>query len=149
MTRQYLQEHVLGKDCPVVYHTGPCGNQSPRHVTRANTFDEAARLGQMLGRSIADAIGSMEYSDDVALACARAMVDLPQRDFPTVAQAQRATRAAAERLETLRQSKADRREVRTAECDWFGAEETLALAQAAAAGRLKAAVASVMPAEIS
>ena len=50
MARQYLQEHVLGHSCPVVYHTGPCGNQSPRHVTRANTFDEAVRLGRMLGR---------------------------------------------------------------------------------------------------
>ena len=46
-------------------------------------------------------------------------------------------------------SQADRREVRTAECDWFGAEETLALARAAADGRLQAAVASVMPAEIT
>ena len=49
MTRQYLQEHVLGADCPVLYHTGPSGNQSPRHVTRANTFDEAERLGGLLG----------------------------------------------------------------------------------------------------
>ncbi len=51
MTRQYLQEHVLGKDCPVLYHTGPCGNQSPRHVTKANTFDEAERLGGLAGPS--------------------------------------------------------------------------------------------------
>ena len=63
-------------------------------------------------------------------------------------QAREQVELAAKRLETLRQSKADRREVRTAECDWFGAEETLALANAAAAGRLNAAIASVMPAEI-
>lgn len=49
MTRQYLQEHVFGRDCPVLYHTGPSGNQSPRHVTRANTFAEAERLGSLLG----------------------------------------------------------------------------------------------------
>ena len=55
---------------------------------------------------------------------------------------------ATKRLETLRQSKSDRREIRTAECDWSGAEETLALAQAAEEGRLQAAVAAVMPAEI-
>lgn len=48
----------------------------------------------------------------------------------------------------MRESKADSREVRTAECDWFGAEETLALARAAASGRLQAVAASVMPAEI-
>jgi len=39
-------------------------------------------------------------------------------------------------------------DVRTAECDWFGAEETLTLARAAATGRLDALIGSVMPAEI-
>jgi len=148
VTRHFLQERIVGKDCPVVYHTGPCGNQSPRHVTRANTFDEAARLGQMLGRSIGDAIGSIAYSGDATLGCARAFVYLSPRDFPTVAAARQQVEMATKRLETLRQSKSDRREIRTAECDWFGAEETLALAQAADEGRLQAAVAAVMPAEI-
>jgi neutral ceramidase len=148
MTRQYLQGHVLGEDCPVVYHTGPCGDQSPRHVTRANTFDEATRLGEMLGKSIAGAIGSIEYPKRIPLSCARTMIDLPRRGFPTVDQAEQQVLQAAERLETLRRSKADGREIRTAECDWFGSEETLALAKAAAAKRLNAAVASVMPAEI-
>jgi hypothetical protein len=52
-------------------------------------------------------------------------------------------------LEELRQSEADARQIRTAECDWFGAEETLFLSQAAATGRLEQAVASVLPAEVS
>jgi neutral ceramidase len=148
MTRQYLQKHVLGENCPVIYHTGPCGNQSPRHVTLANTFDEAARLGRMLGRSIGDVVSVMDYSTDIRLANTRALVDLPRRGFPTVDQAREQVGLAGMRLETLRQSSADRREIRTAECDWFGAEETLALAKAAAAKRLNAAIASVVPAEI-
>jgi hypothetical protein len=49
----------------------------------------------------------------------------------------------------LRQSQAPRAETRTAECAWFGAEEALALARAAAAGRVDAAVAVVLPAEIT
>jgi neutral ceramidase len=148
MTRRFLQRHVLGKDCPVVYHTGPCGNQSPRHVTRANTFEEATRLGEKLGRSIGEAIATIEYSSDAPLDCVRAFVSLPARGFPTVVEARQRLDAAVERLETLRQSEADRREVRTAECDWFGAEETLALARAAEEGRLRAAVDTIMPAEI-
>jgi hypothetical protein len=148
MARQYLQEHVLGKDCPVIYHTGPCGDQSPRHVTKSNTFDEAARLGNLLGQSIAKAIETMEYMSDIELAADRAEVTLPRREIPMVDQARKDLDLAAQRLENLRESKADRREVRTAECDWFGAEETFALAQAAASGRLETAIASVMPAEI-
>ena len=66
-----------------------------------------------------------------------------------VPQAEQSLARAVERLAALRESGADRREVRTAECDWFGAEESVALAHAAAEGRLDDAVAAVMPAEIS
>ena len=149
MARQFLQESVLGKDCPVLHFTGPCGNQSPRHVTRANTFDEAKRLGRLLGESIGGVISSMDFIDDIALASAQALVNLPARTFPTVDQAQAQLDVAVKRLEMLRQPGEDRREFRTAECDWFGAEETLALARAAADGRQQTAIRSVMPAEIT
>src|SRR5581483_6930923 len=36
-TRRYLQERLLGPDCPVLYHIGAAVDQSPRHVTRGNT----------------------------------------------------------------------------------------------------------------
>src|SRR5439155_26798702 len=32
LARQRLQRTALGEDCAVLYHTGPAGNQSPRHV---------------------------------------------------------------------------------------------------------------------
>lgn len=149
MTRSYLQEHVLGSDCPVLYHTGPAGDQSPRHVTRSNTFEEATRLGHLFGQSIAKAIESIIYTDEIVLGCSRELVDLPARAFPAVDQAQQQLDQAAERLASLRRSKADSREIRTAECDWFGAEETLTLARASASGRLREVIASVMPAEVS
>ncbi len=148
MTREYLQENVLGTACPVVYHTGPSGNQSPRHVTRANTFDEAERLGRLLGQSIAQAIESMEFRTTVGLSAAQAFVDLPARKFPAVNEAERQLGVIRERFDRLRESQADRREVRTAECDWFGAEETLSLARAAADGRLQTVQQSLVPAEI-
>jgi hypothetical protein len=148
MARQYLQQNVLGRDCPVVYHTGPCGNQSPRHVTRANTFAEAQRLGHMLGESVARALASIQYRGDVVLGCRRQLVDLPTRAMLSLEQAQRRLQEAAGKLESLRRSGADPRVVRTAECDWFGAEEGLTLARAAAAGRIQQVVASVLPAEV-
>ena len=69
--------------------------------------------------------------------------------FPTVDQAQEQLDRAAKRFEALRRSAADGRSVRTAECDWFGAEETLTLARATATGRLRDAIASATPAEIA
>jgi hypothetical protein len=167
MTRQYLQEHVLGRDCPILYHMGFSGNQSPRHVTRSNTFDEAERLGGLLGRSIAETVKSLYYTGEIELACAGKRVELPARSFPTVEQAREQLDQAAQLLETLRREEKGSGSfsakhppgrsgkmnltpfLRTAECDWFGAEMTLVLARAAAAGRVREAVASVMPAEIT
>ncbi len=148
MTRQYLQKTIFGDNCPVLHHTGPCGNQSPRHVTRSNTFDEAARLGRLLGQSVAEAVQAIDYVGDLVLRCNRNWVDLPARKYPTVEFAEEQLVRAASRLDYLRKSAADPREIRTAECDWFGAEELAVLARASAAGRLQKAVDSVMPAEV-
>ena len=148
MARHWLQGQVVGENCPVLHHTGPCGNQSPRHVTVANTFEEAKRLGAVLGRAVAEAIASIDYIAEITLDCASATVQLPVRRQPSPGEAQAALDRAHERLETLRRSGAARTEVRTAECDWFGAEESLALSLAAADGRLDRVVASVMPAEV-
>jgi neutral ceramidase len=147
MARQYLQKTILG-GCPVVYHTGPCGDQSPRHVVRSHTFAEAKRLGEALAMSVVAALEGVCYEDDVTLACRQTSVELPLREFPTEAEASARLRQAGDRLEQLRRSGAEAGAVRTAECDWFGAEETLALARAAHGGRLQAAAARCMPAGI-
>lgn len=148
MTREYLQQHLLGPGTPVLHHTGPCGDQSPRHVARENTFEEARRLGSLLGESVGRAVAAAEYREDVALGCTRRLIDLPRRAMPSVAEAEAGLAQAKARLDNLRRSGAPRGAVRTAECDLFGAEETLCLARAAFEGRLEAAAAAVMPAEI-
>ena len=148
MTRLYLQRHVLGADCPVLYHTGPEGNQSPRHVTEGNTFAEAKRLGEMLGRAIAEVIPAIEYTSSVSLECCRRLIDLPKRTLPSVVEAEAKRQRAQEKLDYLRRTNAPRQETRTAECDWFGAEETFALAQAAEEGRVDVFYDSCLPAEV-
>ncbi len=147
LARQYLQRTVLG-GCPVVYHTGPCGNQSPRHVVHGNTYAEAQRLGEALGNSVAAALAEVYYRSEISISCRRAIVNLPLREFPTEEEAARRLRQVRERLERLRREEAAPGTVRTAECDWFGAEETLVLARAAGGGALRDAAARCMPAEI-
>lgn len=148
MARQYLQRNVLGANCPVLHCTGPAGNQSPRHVTKANTFEEAQRLGEILGSAVEKVVGQIEYQSHIEMSCQRIFVDLPRRGFPAVADAEAQLREAIAKLEHLRQSNAPSQQTRTAECDWFGAEETLTLAQAASDGRLDTAYQCCMPAEI-
>ena len=149
MARQYLQaETGLGANCPVLHHTGPAGNQSPRHVTKENTFEEATRIGNVLGAAVADALQAVGYSDALQLSCERSFLELPTKTFPSVKDAQARLTQAVQRLQHLGQSGAPRQEVRTAECDWFGAEEMVTLAHAAEDGRLEQAVRSCMPAEV-
>lgn len=148
MARMYLQTEVLGPDCPVLHHTGPAGNQSPRHVTSANTFAEAERLGRILGEGVRQAIPEIKYLSNITLTCLQKYIGLPRKLFPSVVSAQTKLTKSRSRLDQLQEEKAPRQDVRTAECDWFGAEETLTLAQAAASGRLKEAYESCLPAEI-
>lgn len=148
LTRRYLQSRLVGVDTPVIYHSGPCGNQSPRHVTKSNTFAEATRLGNALGKSIEDSLVSITYLDRVEISCDRIFVDLPLRSFPSPESAEKLLYAKTERYELLKHSGAKSTEVRTAECDCFGAEETVTFARAAADGKLEALAAELMPAEI-
>jgi hypothetical protein len=147
-TRIYLQENCLGKKCAVLRHMGPAGNQSPRHVTNANTFAEAKRLGEILGKAVEKVLPAIQFKTEAAIKCKQATLDLPKRQFPPVAAAQEKLDKAVALLEHLRTSGAPRQQVRTAECDWFGAEETLTMAKAAAEGRLSQVYEEALPAEI-
>lgn len=148
LARQYLQTALVGKECPVVYHTGPAGNQSPRYVTRGNTFAEAQRLGEILGRAVETALAGAEFTRNLPITILGRQVDLPSRQFISSDEAVRNLTAARERLLSLQKAGAPRTEVRTAECDLFGAEESVVLARAAEEGRTKKVLAESLPAEI-
>lgn len=147
-TRAFLQGGALPAGCPVLYHNGASGNQSPRHVAQANTLAEARRLGENLGRAIAAALPGVRYAAELPVAAARQFIDLEPRRFPAPEDADAAEKAARARFESLRAAGAARQAVRTAECDWFGAEETAELARAARDGRLEAALRKCVPAEV-
>jgi hypothetical protein len=148
MSRKYIQHHVLGTQCVVLHHSGVAGNQSPRHVTNGNTFAEAERLGQLLGKAVRKAVAELSYVSEANIRCRSAGVDLPMRTFPDPAQAKAEVDRTHQRLEKLRKENAPRTDVRTAECDTFGAEETLTLSKAAKEGRLAKAVEMALPAEV-
>ena len=118
--RRHLQE-ALGRNLVVLYHTAPCGNQSPRYFVNGQTFAEAERLGRKLGaaalRSLADArAGSGE------LASALRPVQLPRRVLPTVPAAEQLLAEYRAEFGRLKTAGAERAQVRTAECAVFGAE---------------------------
>lgn len=148
--RQYLKRR-FGQDVAVLYHTGPEGDQSPRHWVKANTFGEARRLGEALGARIENAVAALGEADFhmfISLSSARSEVVLAPRTFPPPEEAERKLNLARRRFEELKESGQAPAEVRTAECDLFGAEESAALARAAADGTLGKAMEDVLPVEI-
>lgn len=148
MARRYLRRGLPGEGVPVVYFTGPEGNQSPRHVTRGNTFDEAERIGTILGKAVERALRSTEYIPEAGLSVERAFVDLPKKEYPDVEAAERRRASVLERFEALKRGGASPTEVRTAECDWFGAEETVTLARSYGTPDIEPYYAASLPAEI-
>lgn len=146
--RRYLCREVFKSDIPVIYHTGTAGNQSPRYVTRENTFAEARRLGHLLGEAVGRTIPELRYTRELTIRSVQEFVDLPLRKFPLPETARARRDAALARLEALRAEAAPPQEIRTAETDWFGAEEVLTLSRAAAQGSLDEFYQRCLPAEV-
>lgn len=145
--RRMLQEQLLGTDCPVLHHLGCAGNQSSRHVTSANTFDEAERIGTVLGKAVLAATEGLRFDDDPALGVVSRQVDPPRKTFPPAAQAEAELQRARDRFAELKRS-GPAAEARTAECDVFGAEHRAFLARVAAEGKLDPVYATCTPVEI-
>jgi hypothetical protein len=148
MARQYLQRSVFRSEVPVLHHTGPAGNQSPRHSITGTTVAEAERLGEMLGRAVEAALPGLILHEELPIACAQSFLDLPTRGMPPLDAAERSLADAADHLERLRAEGAPWQIVRKAEVDWFGAAETVTLSKAALDGRLQATAAACLPAEV-
>ena len=148
MARRYLQRSVFKSDIPVLHHTGPAGNQSPRHVISSTTVAESERLGEMLGRAVEAALPRITYCEALPIACAQSFLDLPTRGMPPLHEAEQSLAQAAARLAELRASGAPWQIVRKAEVDWFGSAETVTLARAALDGRLEATAVACLPAEV-
>ncbi len=149
-TREYIK-NKLGEDAILLYHTGPSGNQSPRHFIKSNTFDEAERLGFKLGEQIIKSIlelGDFQYQTWIPLSIRQASIMLPKKKFMSVKAAEEKVILVKNKLEQMRRGGAPSTEIRTVECDWFGAEENKQLAEMAAGGKLEQVYQSVLPAEI-
>lgn len=141
----------FGPGLVVLYHNGPCGNQSPRYHVRHQTFAEAERLGRHLGVFIADAIAALDekaYSADVVLDGVLRPFDPVRRALPTVAAAELTLADYRNNHARLQRDRAERAAVRTAECAVFGAEGAVNLARAAESGATDRLLAAYAPFEV-
>jgi len=147
-TREYLLKS-LGEELAILYNTGASGDQSPRHSVKAQTFDEAKRLGYTLGESIFNSvIQIMDFKQDAILTGKITPVELPTRTMPSIADAEELLKLRTTEYEHLKEIKANHGAIRIAECAIFGAEETLTLAKYQENGELSRRMREYTPAEI-
>ncbi len=145
--REVLRER-WGDTLTVAYMQGTSGNQSPRRYVTGQTFAEAERLGRMLGERIAaalDALPDDRFQAEFVVGSAERMVKLPERNVPSLPEAEAHLKAAYATLEALRRDGSGHAAVRTAECSTFGAEAMVQQARAAAEGRLQEVLAAHNP----
>ena len=149
-TRLHVQEQT-GEAVPIAYLTGPSGNQSPRRFVGGQTLEEAERLGRRLGAAVCRALDEMAdeaWQGTAQLASRLAKIELPHNRIRTLPEADRLLADYRARYEQLKRDHAPRAEIRTAECAIFGAEGTVALAQAEMRGELEARLRDYRPAEV-
>lgn len=149
--RQYVARELGQSDLPICYHMGPAGNQSPRHFVNGQTFAEAERLGSKLGAAVCKALDSIPEDDweaEPPLGGKIAKVELPRNPIRPLPEAEKLLAEYQANYEKLQAEGAPRAEVRTAECAVFGAEGTVALAQAKESGILDERLQAYNPAEV-
>jgi hypothetical protein len=148
VARQLLQQKLLTVPCPVLYHTGAAGNQSPRYVTKSNTLAEAQRIGSILANAVASVFDRIQYTSDITTSVRQLFTDLPKKKFPDKTVAATHLAQKQQQLERLQQEGNNPKAIRTAEVNWFGAVELAYLCELAEQGTLEAVYASCLPAEV-
>lgn len=147
--RDYLKANGLGDSCIILTHNGPSGNLSPRHVTGENTFAEAKRIGKILGTSVMKSLALVKMTEDLPLTVNRDFLNaLPRKIFPPLKQALSHLDTQREKFDRMKREKYPSSEIRTVECDVFGAEETMTLSRLQDSGELEAFYQACLPSEI-
>lgn len=62
---------------------GTSGNQSSRYYRQGESYDEAERVGRVLGKAACRVIAKAEWKDDIVIKTANAQVELEIRNFGT------------------------------------------------------------------
>ncbi len=148
IARQILQKEMLSVPCPILYHSGASGDQSPRHVTKGNTMEEAERLGRILAKAVAATFDRIQYTSDITIGANQQFITLPRKKFPCKEIANEQVVNTRKQLDCLVEEGKNRQAIRTAEVNWFGAVELAHLCDMVQNNTLEAVYESCNPAEI-
>lgn len=137
MARAILKEKYFTETTAFLFQMGTSGNQSPRYVTKSNTFEEAGRLGDILSTAIGEKLTELPFSDHITIKATAGTVELVRKNFLTTAEAREYEEKCRMVFGNLKNEKAAPQLVRTAEVNWFGAKELQHLSELSATGVLE------------
>ena len=124
----YIREY-LAKTKPgmiFLFAQGTSGNQSTRFFRLGQTFEEANRIGSVIGAEADRVLDSLELSSNVALLVKSEEIELELKKPPTLVEAESHLRETVQHLEALKAANAPYVEIQTWNLHRLGAECTLA-----------------------
>ncbi len=78
-----IQLNELEKDAVIGFSQGASGNQSSRYYRQGESYDEAERVGRILGKAAHSVLDKAEWLTELDIRVARTTLEIDLRDFGT------------------------------------------------------------------
>ena len=147
----YLRSYLEGvfPGAAVGFAQGTSGDQSSRYFRQGQSFEEAERVGVLMGRAAEKIICGAEFFTPDVLRHAWAELEIPIREYPPVRELKERVGIYTELYERLKASDAPYLDVQNANLKMLGAEDMLGYAICISEGRRVDLRDDENPAEIS
>ena len=123
----YIRKYLMWAKPGMVslFSQGTSGDQSSRYFRDGQNFEEASRIGTIIGVEVGKVLDGMKMLSNIDLIIKSMETDLELRVYPGRRTAEENVKKAGERLDSLRSSKASYIDIRNAELKLLGAEDIL------------------------
>lgn len=126
----YLRETVKKAfdGCIVGFAQGASGDQSSRYFRVGQSFDEAERVGGLMGQTAIEVVNAMNFSDDITVAVATEQFPIDIRVYDPIPVLEEKVREKTKIYEDLKAAGASYLDVQNANLRMLGAEDMLGYA---------------------
>jgi hypothetical protein len=132
----------------ILFAQGSTGDQSSRYFRNGQTFEEAERFGEVIGKEADRVLNSLAMNDYVPLRALSTEIMPELRELPTIREAQAIVNRYQKEMENLQAADAPYVDIQTCSRNLLGAEFTLCYAKYKAKGKVYPWAKSEFPMEI-
>ncbi|RCX09351.1 neutral/alkaline ceramidase-like enzyme [Anaerobacterium chartisolvens] len=123
----YIREYLARTKPGMVFAfaQGTSGDQSTRYFRKGQSFDEAERIGSLIGAEVDRVLNSMQLSSEVDISVKSRQIEVKLRTLPSREEAERSVEAAKKALDEVIARKGPYLEEQNASLVLLGAEDLL------------------------